>query len=304
MKMKIKMTNYSILDRREGKYKCRSIGKNPTFPCIKSVYVHMVWSTICLALWATPLWGQAVMGAREVGLGQAVTALPNSRWAMFGNPALLKQDRSTVSFFGIRYYGFAELTDVAAAAALPLRIGTIAGGVYRYGDDLFEESRLRVGYKNAVEGFHFGLIISYNHVSIEGYGSAGALGIDAGIAAKITEELELGAKATNLNQPAYGDSEEELPRDLSIGLTYRLSDVALLSTDLVKDVRFPLSWRGGIEVSIIDNLQGRAGVTTNPQTFSLGFGYNTEIWGVNVVVQRHENPVLGLSPGFDLNLSW
>jgi hypothetical protein len=131
------------------------------------------------------------------------------------------------------------------------------------------------------------------------------LGIDVGLAAPIISGLWIGAKATNINQPEYGSlNNEKLPRELSIGLSYKLSDRALFTTDIVKDVQFPISYRGGIEVSIIDNLVGRVGTTTEPLTFSGGFGYGMDFWAINIAVQRHENRVLGYSPAIDFKVIW
>lgn len=252
---------------------------------------------------------QALMGARELAMGQAVTALPNSSWSVFANPAMVDQKSRSVSFFGVRYYGFADITDMAAVVTFPVKVGVLGFGVHRYGDDLFSENRLRTTFKNSFQGFHYGLAVNYTHViQGEGYGSMGALGFDVGISARILEQLWIGAKATNINQPQYGvyssNIEEEPPRELSIGLSYRLSDIALITSDAVKDVRFPLSYRAGLEITLFEELKGRAGITTEPQTFALGFGYVSEFWAINVGVQQHENPVLGISPGLDLNILW
>lgn len=247
-----------------------------------------------------------VIGARELSMGQAVTALQKTSWAVFGNPAMMPKGKASVSFFGVRYYGFAEITDMAVSLQYPTTYGVWAGGVHRYGFDLFSESRLRLGYKNSFKGFHFGAVFNYSHVAQGGgNGSAGAIGVDLGIAAAITPELWIGAKAVNINRPTYGSlNDEELPRNLSIGFSYRLSDIALLSSDVIKDVRFPISYRAGIEVRVIGGLVGRAGITTSPNTFSAGFGYNGTFWSANVGVQRHENVVLGYSPAIDFKITW
>ncbi|MGD8749463.1 MAG: hypothetical protein PVI44_13445 [Balneolaceae bacterium] len=249
---------------------------------------------------------QAVMGARELALGQATTALEGTHWSVFSNPAMMSGDKPSVSFYAVRYFGFAEITDYAAAVVVPTQIGVLGAGAHRYGFNLFNKSRIRVGYKNSYEGFHFGAVLNYSHVAQGGgYGSAGAFGLDVGLAASIIQGLWIGAKATNINQPEYGSlNDEKLPRDLSVGLSYHLSNVALFTADVVKDVDFPISYRGGIEVKVIGTLMGRAGVTTKPQTFSAGFGYHGKFWGINVAVQRHENRVLGYSPAIDLNISW
>lgn len=253
-------------------------------------------------------YAQVTLGARELSMGQATTALTESNWSIFANPAMSGHETPSVSFFGVRYYGLEDLTDMAVAATFPAGLGAFGLGVHRFGNELYNESRLRVGYKHTYQGFHFGAAVSYNHVSIGGgYGSTGAVGVDVGMAANLADGLWLGAKATNVNQPNYGtfnNSREELARDLSIGLSYRLSELALFSTDVVKDVRFPISYRAGVEVTILANLKGRAGITTEPVTFAGGFGYESKVWAVNLGVQQHENPVLGLSPGFDLQLTW
>ncbi len=252
------------------------------------------------------LQAQAVMGARELALGQANTALQETDWAMFGNPAMMNESEQSVSFFGVRYYGLSEISDMAMSVTYPTAIGVFGGGAHRYGFDLFSENRLRLGYKNSFMGFHYGAILNYSHViQGGGYGSAGALGVDIGVAAPVLSDLWIGARATNVNQPEYGSrNNEKLPRELSIGISYRLSDIALFTTDIVKDVQFPISYRGGVEVNIIDELVGRAGITTKPQTFSAGFGYSGSFWSANVAVQRHENSVMGYSPAIDFKISW
>lgn len=247
-------------------------------------------------------YGQGILGARPVSMGQAATALPGTGWALFTNPAMMDAERRSVSFFGIRYYGFSQITDMAAAANYPTKWGVMGAGAHRYGDDLFSENRIRLAYKNELRNFHYGAVLNYNHVSIGGgYGSAGALGVDVGIAAVLFKNLWIGAQATNVNQPSYGSIDEPLPRVLSIGFSYELSDIALITSDLFKDVRFPISYRGGLEVTIFENFVGRAGITTEPVTFSGGFGYTGSFWKINVVAQNHID--LGISPGLDLSIA-
>lgn len=249
---------------------------------------------------------QTVIGARELALGQAATALENSSPSVFSNPAMVPERGINASFFGVRYFGFTEITDIAATVTFPTRAGIFGTGVHRYGYDLFNESRVRIGYKNMFRRFRFGVILNYSHIAQGGgYGNAGALGLDLGLAAPILPGLWIGSKATNINQPEYGSlNNEELPRVMSIGLSYNLSKVVLFSSDLVKDIRFPLSYRSGIEITVIEGLFARAGITTSPQTISLGFGYNTSFGGANIAVQRHENVILGYSPAIDFNIRW
>jgi hypothetical protein len=245
-----------------------------------------------------PSLGQFKMGAQGLAMGNATTAFPGYSWALFSNPALISNEEIAIGFYGLRNYGFTELTDMSALGTIPTKFGTVALGLHRYGDNLFNETRVRFGYKNQWRTLHYGIVLNYNNISFgANYGSGNAVGIDAGLAAEITSRLWFGASGVNINRPEYDGIEEELARELAVGLSYQLNELALFNFDVVKDVRYPVSYRGGIEVNVIEKLQGRVGITSYPLTYSMGFGYEQKRWEANIAVQKHE--LLGLSPGLD-----
>lgn len=244
---------------------------------------------------------QSIMGAQSVSMGLTGTSLPGSAWAAFSNSALLPFEGNSLSFYGFRYVGIAEITDMAAVLTIQARPGTFAGAVHRYGFNLYQESRFLTAYRFSSDRFHSGISLSYYHVQIGGvYGSAGAFGIDVGIAYELPGRLWFGSRITNLNQPAYGRSDESLPREMAVGFGYYLSDTLFITTELVKDVLFPISARAGFEVELIPSFFVRAGFTTEPETFSAGFGLNQDRWVINIGLQQH-NP-LGLSPALDMGI--
>lgn len=234
--------------------------------------------------------------------GQAAVAVPNDRWALFSNSSLLPTDETHISFYGFRYVGIAEITDAAASVTMPVKNGAFGAGIHRYGFHLFNETRFRAGFKQQWEQFHAGFAINYTHIQQGGgYGSAGAFGVDLGIAAQMAGPVWFGAQATNINQPSYADTDEELPRELAAGFSYFPSSGVMITAEAVKDVRFPVSFRGGIDVELIKGLNARAGATTYPDTYSIGFGYATSAWQINFAVQQHV--ILGLSPAVDIGIS-
>jgi hypothetical protein len=246
---------------------------------------------------------QTTIGARSIGIGQTGVALPDHQWAIFSNSSLISTDKRRVSFYGFRYVGISEISDLAASVQLPTRIGSFGAGFHRYGFNLFNQTHLRLGYKQQVKHFHAGFSVNYSHVQQGGgYGSAGAIGLNLGIAAQILESLWLGARATNINQPAYGDTNEYLPRDLAVGLSYLPSRRVILTADAVKDVRFPISLRAGAEVELISGFLARAGISTQPETYAGGFGYVTDRWQINIGIQQHIP--LGISPAIDLGVTF
>ncbi len=245
---------------------------------------------------------QHSLGARSAASGQTGVAVPGDSWSVFSNISFLPTDERQISFYGFRYSGISEITDAAASVSLPVRYGAFGIGIHRYGFHLFSETRFRAGYKQQWEQFHAGVVLNYTHVQQGGgYGSAGALGADIGIGAQIAEPLWLGARATNVNQPSYAETDEELPRELAAGISYFPSPAAMITAEVVKDVRFPLSFRAGIDAELIKGLNARAGITTNSETYSAGFGYKTSRWQINFAVQQHM--VLGLSPALDIGIS-
>ena len=234
--------------------------------------------------------------------GQAGVAVPDGRWAVFSNSSLLPTHETHISFYGFRYVGIAEITDAAASVTIPVKNGAFGAGIHRYGFHLFNETRFRAGYKHQWGQFHAGVALNYNHVQQGGgYGSAGAFGVDLGIAGQMAESVWFGARATNVNQPSYAETEEELPRELAAGFSYHPSPGVMITAEAVKDVRFPVSFRAGIDVELIKGLNGRAGATTYPETYSFGFGYATSAWQVNFAVQQHL--ILGLSPAVDIGIT-
>jgi hypothetical protein len=251
---------------------------------------------------------QNPMGAGSVGMGMTAVSATQTSWAVFNNPALMSTETGTVSFYAFRYAGFAELTDMAAAVSIPTRAGTFGVGAHRYGFDLFSENRFLAGWKYRFEQLHFGVAATWHHiVQGGGYGSAGALGVDIGFAADLLPVLRFGARATNINQPAYGGSNngsvnEYLPRELAAELTLKASDMLTLAAGLVKDVRFPLSVRSGIQFEPVTSLAIRAGFTTEPGTWSFGAGYTFSRFGVNLAMQQHDP--LGLSPAMDITVEF
>lgn len=245
---------------------------------------------------------QHAPGARAVAAGQTSVSVPNNAWAVFSNISLLKTNQRQLSFYGFRYSGIAEITDAVAAATIPVGAGAIGAGVHRYGFSLFSETSFRAGYAHGWQNLRVGAVVSYTNVQQGGgYGSAGAFGIDLGAGGKIVNPLWFGVRATNINQPAYSGSIEELPRELAAGITYVPSPNVMVSAETVKDVRFPISLRAGADIELVHGLRARAGVSTNPQTYSGGFGYSTDRWQINFAVQQHIP--LGLSPAIDVGIS-
>ena len=249
---------------------------------------------------------QLILGARNTSLGQAVTALPQDQWALFGNPSLLAtHTESSASFYAIRYYELSELSDISSNIIQPFGGFVLSAAVHRYGFDLFSENRIQIGAAKGWDKIRAGAGVTWHHVSIGGdYGSAGTALVNAGLSTDLSSQVMLGFRAYNMLDSRLGESAAEIAREIALGLSYRPSPRILISSDLVKDIRYPLSVRSGVEATFLDVFALRAGFTTEPNTFSFGVGIFKGSLKANIVAQRHEFAELGTSPGIDISWSW
>lgn len=257
----------------------------------------------------TLLHAQAVRldkGARAIGVGGAFTGLANSSFALFYNPAgLMLLPHREVSFFYAQPFGLSELSDFAIAFAdpqtLPAGFGAFGAAARRFGFELYNETAVSLGYANVFERrFFFGATLSYQLFSIQGYGNAGVISLDVGILALITPELSLGVSALNLNRPSIGLSNEEIAQVYMAGLSYRVLKNLRAFFDVEKDVRYPISFKSGMEFDAVPYVSLRAGFSTEPQRIAGGIGVRYAFVDADYAFLTH--PELGFSHHLTLSV--
>ncbi len=244
--------------------------------------------------------------ARADALGNSTTA-SESAAGVHANPAsrALVEDATAV-FYARQNFGLSVLRYGASHVTVPFDWGAVSTGASTFGFEEYREVHLSAGYARSVQfgtsrAAHFGLTTRYYHTSIANYGSAGALGLNLGFVIRLLRSLRLGAHATNVNGSRLV-KEEPLPRTLAIGLSYQALRRVQVLVDVFKDVRFPTSVRGGIEVFPVSSLALRAGVTTAPVRFMGGAGVRLGPFRADVAAEQHQE--LGWSPSASLTLDW
>lgn len=232
--------------------------------------------------------------ARAAALGFADTALEAATGfsANAAAPATLRTPTLTAGVG--RPFGLAELQTAQVLYAGPLWRTHAALGVHTFGFSAYRELRLRAGLAGRVRPWlALGVHAEAHTVRVTGYGRAQALGLSVGGLLRPTATLHLGFQATNLNRPAWADT-ESLPRRLALGLAYRPAATAQVLLAVDKAVRFPASLRGGLQIQPVPALALRTGFTTAPQRFTAGFGLY--LAGVRVDAAAVRHPYLGWTP--------
>ena len=242
--------------------------------------------------------GPGVRGARAAALGNASVAIGGDVWSMGNNVAGLGEvQRPTVGFYGENRYFSTALNVVAFSLALPLgrppammagaeggsdapaprswaRHGVVGLEVQRFGGQLYNETRVGLGY-----GYRFGQIslggrVDVLQVSMEGLGSRRvAMGTLGGQIEVLPRRLSFGVVIYNISQTklvSYQD--ERVPTILKAGLAYQPGPQVLLLVEAEKDVERAANFKVGLEYRPVPALAARLGLASLTEQASAGIG--------------------------------
>ncbi len=242
------------------------------------------------------------LGARSTGMGNASVTLFDI-WSVQNNQAGLAHLESLSA--GIYYenkFMLPELGLSAFGAALPLKSGgTLALSYSMFGFESYKDSKLGLAYaRKFTESFSGGIQLDYLNTRIsEGYGSKGAIAVEAGVRVKLFENLILGAHVFNPTGAKLADyNDEKIPTTMKLGLGYTFNEKVILAIETEKNIDYPATFRAGIEYRVIPEVYLRGGISTRPVESSFGVGLQLGVMRINLSASYHES--LGYSPQADL----
>ncbi|MFO8231339.1 MAG: hypothetical protein R6U20_01605 [Longimonas sp.] len=243
---------------------------------------------------------------QSTGLAHATTARPGLVGLHLNPASWAGLNARAAAVYAGQMYGLPELRHGALSLHEPVWGTTLSGGSSTFGFEDYRETHLSLGAARAFQlgtarSLHLGVAVRYYHVAVERFGNAHTVGLHLGTIMQVLPLIHVGIHATNVNQPRWtGDT--PLPRTLSVGAAYDLSERVDLSADLFKDLDFPLRFRTGVEATIIPLLVLRGGMQTAPSEFALGVGLRRGALRVGVAAEQHWE--LGWSPAADVRVQW
>jgi hypothetical protein len=246
-----------------------------------------------------------LIGARSNGMAYASSCVGDA-WSLFNNVGgMAKTEHLTTAFTLDAQPAFKPFNRSAAVVAIPFSFGVSGIGAYRFGDDLYNEQLLTVGFSNQFGLASLGLKVNYVQYNVVGYGRKDAVSISFGGIAQLSPKLSFGAHITNINQPVLSkdDQDEKLPTILNAGVAFKPTDKVFITTELQKDLSFEALWKTGIEYKIHKKFFLRTGIHVNPNAGFFGFAFHTKKLLVDYAYSHFSN--LGAkhqaSIGFSLN---
>ncbi len=215
-----------------------------------------------------------LMGARSAGMGFASSGLADE-WSLFNNIGTIgsQENMSVAASYEIRTQ-LKNANRMAFAFNAPVRWGVSSIGVFRFGDDLYNEQIISAGFGNKFGIASLGVKVNYIQYHADGFGTQSTFSIDFGGLAQLTEQLSIGAYITNLNQAKITSdySSERIPTRLTAGLTFKPKENILITSELDKDLNYLPTWRTGLEYSFKKKFFIRTGFNLKPQSGFFGLG--------------------------------
>lgn len=234
----------------------------------------------------------ADLGARAIGLNGAFTSLSDNSLSVFYNPSGLGQlkYREISIIYSPSVFGLSEISTSALTFAEPLKFGTFGVALRTFGFDLYRETNVILTFGNGYKGkLFYGINLNYYNLNIHNYNSASAFGADIGAMAYVTDFLKWGFFAKNLSGSKIGESKESLARVYRTGFTVKPREDLNMILEIEKDVRYPVSFRAGIEYSINEYADIRSGIGTEPVSFSGGISLNYKLFQIEYAIYNHND---------------
>jgi len=212
------------------------------------------------------------MGARAAGMGYATSGI-SDEWSLFNNPGGIGKISDTNTAFA--YEVQSQLKSAGRMAATfnkPFKWGTTSAGLFRFGDELYNEQAISAGFGNQFGIASLGMKVNLIQYRAEGFGVSSAVSFDFGGITELTKKLFIGAYITNLTQSAIGEDREPLPTRLTAGLSYHPEKNIFITTELSKELDYTTTWRTGIEYSFQQKVFFRTGFNLKPDAAYFGIG--------------------------------
>lgn len=236
------------------------------------------------------------IGAKPISLGGAFTSLANNSNAVYYNPAGISQlpFREVSIFYSPAPFGLKELANGSVNYVEPTKYGAFGLSAKTYGFELYKEITATLTYANNYKSkIFYGANVNYYSLKIQNYGSASTFGIDIGVLAYITDFLRWGFSAYNLNRPSIGTQKDKLPQVYRTGISVQPRNDLNFVLDVEKDTRYTASVKAGVEYTLYNMIDLRAGIGTEPTRFSGGVGIYYSLFEIGYGFYNHQD--LGLT---------
>ena len=243
-------------------------------------------------LWINILFAQTNLGARLTAMGNNGAAVKDI-WGVAANPAAIGNiPHPTVQITHQEHIFTKAVSNQALALVFPINRQIIGLNLQRYGISEFQD--IKVGLvitKQFGEKLEIGLRANYHQLKISNYGTTTGISIDVGTIYQFTDELCFGFYINNPSKESYLNKSlyTTIPTTMYFGIAYRTNDKLLVASTISTD-----AVAIGIDYQLIKSFSLRGGLSLNPFTHYVGFGFSKSTFLVDFSFTKY--PSFGYSP--------
>ncbi|MEI7499145.1 MAG: hypothetical protein WCK84_01750 [Bacteroidota bacterium] len=262
--------------------------------------------SVCILLFFINITGFAIgehipAGGRSSAMGGTSVAISDF-WSISNNQAGAAWLKGgSAGLYVENHFILKELMYQQIGLALSLKAGTFGLIINRFGNTRYNEIKAGLSYSRMF-GMHFsmGVQIDYLRINIKDeYGAKNLLSFEIGLMYKANQRLNIGVHLLNpvpVKITAY--PKEQLPTIITIGLSYQFSDTFIATIEAEKDLEHKPLLRAGAEYRFARLFYARLGISTNPMSFTFGFGLEFARIKMDIASEYHQ--VLGFSPSVSI----
>lgn len=175
------------------------------------------------------------------------------------------------SFNGGVLFGMKHLGHEAGNLVLPFKVGTLGLGFSTFGNRLYSESQIIVGWGRLIHHrVRLGVGINYYSLSIRDYGSASSVGVTMAWHFQLGPKIFWGGILRNLNSPTIGIQKEALPQTIVSGLYFPLSESLSAQIEWEQDTFYDGGFKFGVRLKPLSWLALATGYAAGRMTTGIG----------------------------------
>jgi hypothetical protein len=245
------------------------------------------------------------VGGRSSAMG-GISVAQSDFWSISNNQAgAAWLTGVTAGLYAENRFLMKDLMSQQIGIALPLKAGTFALLVNHSGNNLYNEIKAGLSYaRKFAKHFAVGVQIDYLRIHVtDDYGTKNLLSCEIGLMYHADHQMIIGIHLVNpvpvhiTAQPA-----ELLPAILCAGLSYQFSGAFVAAIEAEKDLEHKPLFRAGAEYRFTKPFLARIGISTNPMSFTFGFGL--ESGRLKIDIASEYNQALGFSPSLSIIYSF
>jgi len=198
-------------------------------------------------------------------------------------------------------YGMSELKQSTFAYYTSTGINSLSLSLSDFGNKVYREDALIINVSRKFgPDFSAGMGISNYYLSLDGLGSDYCAGLNGGLTWSPGEMWNIGVSVMNINDPSLGEQKDLIGRKYVFGLGYFPAESIRLFCDVVKEDRFPVDFRLGMEYALSDIITVRAGMNSPEPQLSGGFSVRHQRFSFLYAFRNHN--YLGASHKFGVQM--